>query len=98
MRCVEVNFGEMPSGVQELNALLHRAMSIQHRTRGLGWEYGETRPSEGKLRVAYYRYFDSGADFTRELDRLRQWLGPEYSAVDVPCVSAYDELATLDEG
>jgi hypothetical protein len=28
MRCAEVNFGELPSGIQHLNELFHRAMSI----------------------------------------------------------------------
>lgn len=70
------------------------ASSIQHRNRGLGWEYGETRPSE-EFRIAYYREFDNDAEFERALTALRTFLGGDEYAAEVECVSAYDDLLQL---
>jgi hypothetical protein len=95
-RCVEVNLGTWEGGVDALNSMLHKAMSIQHRNRGLGWEYGETRPSE-EFRIAYYREFDNDAEFERALTALRTFLGGDEHAAEVECVSAYDDLIPLPD-
>ena len=92
-----MNFGEVVGGLPELNRVLHRAMSIQHSSRGLGWEYLETRPTGDELRVAYYRDFESDQAFNDALDQLRTWLGDNYAAAEVPCVSAYDDQMGLEE-
>jgi hypothetical protein len=96
-RCVEVKLGSWAGGVTVLNQMLHKAMSIQDRRRGLGWEYGETRPSE-EFRVVYYRDFDTAPEFEQALTELRHFLGGGEDAVEVDCASAYDDLLRSPEG
>jgi hypothetical protein len=94
MRCVEVDLGPLPSEPQDLNRLVHRALCIQ--AAGLEWIYGETRPSDTHFRIAYYRYFESQAEFDEALQRLRMWLSGD-EVVEVPCVSAHDSTMSIEE-
>ena len=95
LRCVEVNLGRWDGGRKGLNEMLHKALSIQHRNRGLGWEYGETRSGD-EFRVAYYREFADDAEFERALTLLKHFLGGDEYAVEVECTSAYDDLPLPD--
>ena len=95
MRCVEVDLGPIPSGIQELNRMIHRALCLQGT--GLEWTYGETRPSDSAFRIAFYRYVESEAEFAEALKTLRFWLGDDGAAREIECVSAYDETMALDE-
>jgi hypothetical protein len=94
MHCIEVNLGLIPTRPEDLNRLVHRALCIQGT--GLHWTYGETRPSETHFRIAYYRYFDSDAEFQEALQFLRRWLSGD-EAIEVPCVSAYDATMSIYE-
>jgi hypothetical protein len=94
MRCVEVNLGPIPSRPEDLTRLVHRPLCIQ--ATGLEWVYGETRPSDTHFRIAYYRCFESDAEFQAALNFLRTWLSGD-EAVEVPCVSAYDPTMSIDE-
>jgi hypothetical protein len=91
-----VNLGTCEGGVDALNSMLHKAMSIQHKARGLGWEYGETRPS-AEFRIAYYREFDNDAGFERAFTALRTFLGGDAYAAEVECVSTHDDLIQLPD-
>jgi hypothetical protein len=95
MRCVEVNLGSWEGGIDALNRMLHLAMCIQDRKRGLGWEYGETRPSE-EFRIVYYREFTDAAAFDAALGLLRRFLGGDAHAHEVDCKSTYDEVPLPD--
>ena len=95
MHCVEVNLGPIPGETRDLDRMIHRALCIQGT--GLEWTYGETRPSDNDFRIAYYRYFESDAEFQEALSFLRFWLGGDDLATEVECVSAHDSTMRIDE-